>query len=367
VSHRTVDTETFLAAMERMSGVDLSDFAERFIYGTGVPEVYYDYEFERRPEGGWVVEGNTRLVAQAHHTCRLVKDESGNWGMARDLRHAADLSGHFLVVPFQIALREEEAEDDATSRRRRTEPARTAKGLGGTLRMQGERTRFEIPLDREPRRFWLDQRGEVLAEFHSMNARPKRALRWQAMELSGQEAEATLQRALAARYISEGALEDSDLSRKQLERYTRLEDARIYCQLAQLYLDQGRVEAARQAFEEAKQRVAPLDRSRFEVRRLLIESRLDVREGEFKAVYSRLSGYLRLKLPRHPDDTVFDSARRKKFRSGRVLSADAYALLALSAHKTGHDFVARVAMEEAEERGADVSMLREEMEAAAAD
>jgi len=365
VAHRTIDTETFLAAMEKMSGVELGEFAERFVYGTGVPEIYYDYRFGPGSEGGWTIEGNARLIAQAHDTYRLLRDESGNWSLTRERGRSPDLSRHFLVVPFQIALRQDETDDRAASSRKRLVAEQTVKGLGGALRLQGETTRFSIPLDREPDRFWFDQRGEVLAEFYSMNERPKRMLRYQAMELPVAEAEATLHQALAAAYISEDALADSDLSRKELELQSRLEDARIYYLLARLYLDQDRVAEARQAFREAEDRIGPLDRGRFESRRVLIESRFDIRDGDFKSAYSRLSGYLRLKLPRQTDDTVFDSARRKKFRTGRVLSGDAYALLALSAHMTGHDLVARVALEEAEERGADMTALREALEAAA--
>ena len=38
----------------------LDDFAERFVYGTGIPEIYYSYRFEPRDEGGWTVSGEAR-------------------------------------------------------------------------------------------------------------------------------------------------------------------------------------------------------------------------------------------------------------------------------------------------------------------
>ena len=59
---------------------------------------------------------------------------------------------------------------------------------------------------------------------------------------------------------------------------------------------------------------------------------------------------------------MFDAARRKKFSAGRILGGDAYALLALAAHMTEHPEVARAALDEAEDRGADVTELRRQVD-----
>jgi hypothetical protein len=91
---------------------------------------------------------------------------------------------------------------------------------------------------------------------------------------------------------------------------------------------------------------------------MLLECRFAIREGRFKDAYGPLSKKLALEFDRTSEDTIFDAARRKKFRRGRWMRGDAYALLALAAHETGHDEVALAALDEAEERGADVSALR---------
>jgi aminopeptidase N len=40
VANRVIDTETFVKSLERMSGADLSWFADQYIYGTSIPEVF---------------------------------------------------------------------------------------------------------------------------------------------------------------------------------------------------------------------------------------------------------------------------------------------------------------------------------------
>ncbi|MCP4664154.1 MAG: M1 family metallopeptidase, partial [bacterium] len=45
VSFRPISTPLFVDLLERLSGQDLDGFAKQFIYGTGLPEIYYTYEF----------------------------------------------------------------------------------------------------------------------------------------------------------------------------------------------------------------------------------------------------------------------------------------------------------------------------------
>jgi tetratricopeptide (TPR) repeat protein len=296
------------------------------------------------------------------YSYRLLKDDSGRWNISREKLPSVDVADYFLVVPFQIALEDERPEEDQGRRNPHRKRKRTERGLGGQMLLQGETTQFSIPLDAEPRKFWLDQGGEVLASFLGKGARPKQILLWEASKLTGEDAEKVLKDALNARYISEGALKESDYTKKELERYGRYIDAEVLLRLAQLYLDQGRDEEARQAFEEGMSKITGVDRGWwYRTRRLLLESRFDIREGDFKSAYSRLSNKVRLRLPRSFDDSLREVARYKKFRSGRTVSGDGYAMLALSAHMTGHDYIARKACEEAEERGVDMAALRELM------
>jgi tetratricopeptide (TPR) repeat protein len=138
----------------------------------------------------------------------------------------------------------------------------------------------------------------------------------------------------------------------------------ILYHLTQLYLDQDRDDEAIQTFEQAKAKLPSLDRNFYKRTRTLIDSRIAVREGRYKEAYGQLSKSLALDFDRTSESTIFDSARRKKFRSGRRawMSGDAYALLAIAAWETGHREIADRAIEEAEERGAEMSALRAVME-----
>lgn len=355
-AHRNIDTATFIKAIERMSGVDLAEFAELFVYGTGIPEVYYRYRI-RPAEEGWIVEGTARLVATGHDTYRVVHDDGDRWRIERSRAPGIDISKHFLVAPFQIAVTAapQGTEADPENSRHRIE-----RGYGGQLLLDGETTEFSIPVPEEPRLMWFDQRGEVLAEFFAENHQPKRTLRYQAMELPPEEAEETYRQALAAPLYSEAGMNEVELSEKTIERQTRLEDAVILYRLAQLYLDQGRDDEAYRAFEQAKDKIPSLDRNFYKRTRNLIDSRIAVREGRYKEAYGQLSSSLALDFDRTSESTIFDSARRKKFRSGRRawMGGNAYALLAIAAWETDHREIAERAVEEAEERGADMSALR---------
>jgi aminopeptidase N len=79
LAHGTIDTETFIAALGRMSGQDLRWFADQFIYGTGIPEVYYTFRFSPGKDGEWVVEGEARQVVPADYRYTLLRTGSGTW------------------------------------------------------------------------------------------------------------------------------------------------------------------------------------------------------------------------------------------------------------------------------------------------
>jgi hypothetical protein len=355
VDYRTLSTETFLRALEHMSGVDLKPFARQFVYGTTIPEVYYSYRVTRPPEGGWAVEGQAQVSSRALDRFALVRDASGIWNVERRRSRTVIPQGFTLVVPFQIAVRA--GEDSGHGR----DTNRVERGLGGALQLRGATSSFRIPLSAEPRHMWLDQRGEVLAHFYSRNHAPKRALVYEAMEQDAQEAEAMLKQALEAPLLSEAGLRDSNLSAKEQEHESRLLDAEIWLRLSTLYLDAGNDADARRALDEAMAKLPALDESRYLGWQTRIQSRLDVRAGDFKSAYNRLSKYFFLSFEQKFGESIRAGARRRKFEGGIVGDGGDYALLALAAHMTDHPEVAERAMLEARERGADTTALEELM------
>ena len=225
-----------------------------------------------------------------------------------------------------------------------------------------------IRIKQEPRDFWLDQRGEVLARFYSENHQPKRMLRWQAVELAGDgrfdEAEAMFLRSIGASLIPEDEIKDTDLSKKDIERMTWTQECLAYLGLARVYVAQQRDAEARQALAAGEARLKGLDKDRYMSLRQEIRCHLDLRSGEYDAAYNVLSKWLKLDIPVREGESLGESMRRSKFSSrGRRWGGGLdYTMLAVAAFETGHEAVALEAIREAEERGADIGELQKLMD-----
>lgn len=359
VDNRVIDTATFIKSFERMTGLSLATFADQFIYGTGIPEIYYTYEFVPQSDGTWSVEGQARQMSPGQYRYRLEMTESETWHVARERMESQTASTSAFVVPFQVSLAQAKdvvEQRQAISRKVTT----TERGLGGRMVIQGEVSDFRIALPEEPKSFWLDQRGEVLARFYCEAREPKRMLRYQAHELAGagefEQAEAMYARALSAPLIGEGVSDESLPKEKELERQARRQDALIHIGLARLYLEQERDEDARTALDTADGMLKGIDKDYFKMSRVVLRAHMDVHAGEYRAAYDALGKVLRLDFPVVEGETVADASRRNRFKTGRRYrgSGRAYALLAVTAFETGHDVVARQALKEAEKRGADM-------------
>ncbi|ANM31227.1 hypothetical protein ABI59_19085 [Acidobacteria bacterium Mor1] len=361
VNHRQISTETFLSALERIMSVDLDGFAENFIYGTGLPEIYYSYEIEEGPEG-WVVRGDARQIPQITYRYAMER-ANGAWRLRQTRVENLETSDWFMLVPFQVELA------DAENKKvfdKRFETTRSQRGLGGNMLFQGESAEFNIPLDKEPRRFYLDQRGEVLATFICESDRPKQALRWRAESASPLEARALLLRALVAPFYSEQALAFMDDKTRPSEdliaAWTNRENISIVLSLAESYLDEGDAGPAREMLDKAESLVGKWEKRYAKTRRTVLATRLDLIAGEYKDAFERLREVVWLHFPYKDNETMRDGSRRRRFRQGYLRRGDAYAMLALAAHRIDEPEVAAVALDAADEYGADVDALRAEIE-----
>jgi hypothetical protein len=365
VNHQVIDTDTFIAAIEKMSSLSLETFANQFVYGTGIPEIYYNYEFLPQDDGTWLISGEARQVSASHFKYILDKSDSGTWFVSRRRDEQAEASASAFIVPFQVALAD--AEDSVSKGHHAGIKTTTAKGLGGKLLIRGELSEFSVRIPREPSDFWLDQRGQVLAEFYSEKHQPKRMLRYRAVELASagrlEEAEALFLRALGAPLVPEDELDDTDLSKKEIERKSRLQDCLSQIGLARIYLEQERDADARLALDRAEGMLTGLDKSYYRSIRQEVRCHLDIRRGEYENAYDVLSKWLRLDIPVREGDSAADAMRRSKFNSRGRRWGDGldYAMLAVAAFETGHEDVAREAMKEAEDRGAEMDVLRSEL------
>jgi hypothetical protein len=339
VDHRVIDTAVFLGAIERMSGLGLDSFAEQFVYGTGIPDIFYDYAILPREDGGWLIEGTARRVPRSRFSVTLRRGENGSWDVVRSRRVDEGVRAGPLVVPFQIALK-----PDKGGKKNKG----VSLGLGGTMTMQGREFVFRIPSNREPTQLWLDQRGEVLAFFRDAKSWPKTALVFLAGTREEQEAIETLEAALGAPLYSDAMRQARKVSDRELRKQTEAEDGDIYLELADLHLNAGHIEQARAAFDAAAERLTWVETS---PRGTVVKARLLMLQGKHEQAYKTIE-WAR-------DPPWHWTLGRADFGHRR---AEALAILALAAFETGRSEETGRALRRAERAGADMSALRAAMD-----
>jgi hypothetical protein len=344
--NRVVDTDEFLRSVERFSRHDLGDFAERFVYGTGIPEIHYSYDI--RQEGkGWSIRGEAREVHRPPMRFRLAPTNRGTWRLDRTRLRLANRPSGSLRVPFQAPLARKEGD--------------LSRYLIGHVVLEGQPATFAIDVDEEPTGLILDREQRMLASFVAETLTPKLALVHRAMEQDAGGAEPLYREALDADLYSGMLIEAREYDAQSIARATQIENARIRLELARLYLDLDRTADAVRELEAAEAEIAPHGATQWSGLRDSVRRRLEVQRGEYKTAYEHLSRALRLRFPRTDAETVGSARLRKKFRTGRTGDGEDYALLAVAAFEVGRELVSRTAMDEAERRGADMQALRDRL------
>ncbi len=335
VSFRPISTPVFVDLIERLSGQNLDGFAEQFIYGTGLPEIYYTYAFEEEGDKWWI-KGVARQESPYRYRYRVVEGPDGALDVVRDRLDQIEVADSVLVVPVEIAVFNPNGD---TRKHKGLDPRVAGNAMITThLLLRGESSDIRIPLDYEPKELWLDRKREVFGRFFNEHRHPKRMLYFQGLDQSAagrlDEAEALYRKALAAATFAGPAyafsLDESDIKVRR-----RALDARIQLQLIRLYLDQDRPADAGAAFDALRKLLTNSIRYAIGGQVKTLEARLAIRAGEHERAYKLLRKALR--------------------RRGR--STERLLLLAIAARETGHDDEFQAAVETASERGADVSLL----------
>ncbi|MCB1035293.1 MAG: hypothetical protein KDD47_15810, partial [Acidobacteria bacterium] len=102
IAHRAVSTEVFLDILGRLSGASLEPFARQFIYGTGLPDIYFTYDVVPSSTG-WTIQLRASQQAPYHYTYRVVKrsDDRG-LDVARRAQLGLEVEASALPVPIRI-------------------------------------------------------------------------------------------------------------------------------------------------------------------------------------------------------------------------------------------------------------------------
>ncbi|ANM31800.1 hypothetical protein ABI59_22910 [Acidobacteria bacterium Mor1] len=321
-----IGSAQFLDELAQRTGRDLAALKAAFVYGTGVPEVVYDYEI-RRDEDLWVVEGSAESWILNLDRTEVFRSASGGWGVRSRYVDRIDERPAILPVTYELNVDTEQGE---------------ARGLGG-LMLEGTPAPFSIDSRYKPIHLNLDHDGRTLAVFHDQVKRPSSALRVRAGRLARlgkhTEAVALLERALEAPFTA-GDRRNQGMENERAKVHAEAEYWRIHMDRAELELDRDDMAAATRALEAA-QAIASPETRRTEV----LSARMLVAKGDYREAYKILSEWLYLPMRQrfHHD---------RDLRYGVVGDAEAYALLAIAAHYKGREAERDRAIEEAGRRGA---------------
>lgn len=334
--NRSISTADFLALVERITTTDLDWFADQFVYGTGLPEVYYSYRIESGQNGKWLVRGEARQQSPYRFRYRAVKTSGGGFDVTREKLDQIQMkTSSTLVVPVDIAVY------DPARAGKKKEKAFGNAMVQGNLMLQGEKTDFAIDVEHEPKGFWLNRQKQVFGIFYNESLNPKRMLLYKGIDAAAAgkaaEAEAFFSQALTAEVES---VPDPEASQEKrfLKEEGRLLDAQIELSRARLHLDQGKLADAQTSFERARKVLGAYGGWVREELKIL-ESRLEMSRGVYDKAFKRLNKGL--------------------LRGGGLDSTEGYVLLAIAARETARKDAFDEAIKAARENGADVSVLTE--------
>jgi len=324
---RPISTETFLALIEKASGnaVDLDPFAQEFIFGTGLPEVYYDYSFKKAEGGGWIVDGVARQQTPYRYTYRVVHRPDGSYDVAREAVLQMKMDDSRLVVPVRIAVEKPDGEGRGT--------------LQGHTLLQGQETEFHFKLPDEPKELRFDPDHEVFGLFYNQRRRPKATLYYRGLDLVAEGdldgAEAAYHEALDADLYGGEAL-DEDIDAKDSKTTSRRLDVRILLRLGRLALDRDQDQQAVAYLERAGKKLDKDDPFWMQEDLKVLEARAALRRGDYQASY--------------------DEVRHRAFHDD-VEAPDGVAILAIAARQVGDEEEADRGYQAAKEAGVDLSAL----------
>jgi aminopeptidase N len=321
----TLSTEELLAQLEQISSLNLHGFADQFIYGTGMPEVYYTYHFEPKPGGGFQVLGEARQKTPRRFHYKVIKAPGGAFDVARQAVEQIQVAQSTLAVPIEIAVYDPKNTEKTTKS--------GANGLiRGGMRLQGASTPMTIDLKYEPKELWLDKDAEVFGRFWDEKRNPKQALYFQGVEAAeagkAAEAEALFDRALKSEDEPPGL--GGTVYYEQVQYFRHFKNALIDRARARLFLEANRDADAEKALDRS-------DRLSETTEWKLLKSRLEIRRGAYDKAFRRLRKGL--------DDI------------GGLDSAEGNLLLAIAAKATHHQEEYDRAVKAAKESGAEMGLL----------
>jgi hypothetical protein len=333
-SDRLMSTKGFLELVARLGNTELEWFGNQYVYGTGLPEVEYEYRISGTDQTGWAVEGEAHQRAPHRFRHLVVRRGDGSFGVRREAVELLDVEESVLAVPIQIGVA------GLTSGTPGASGSGERSVMAGRVMLQGISSSFRFNLDARPEILWLDPEVEVFGRFFSTVNRPRRSAYHRGLGLAAAGANAEAEKTL--REAVDLAIVDYPSSWQDAAGETadegRLVAARIRLALSRLFLDSDRDAAAAAELELARDLIPGGYRRRFEGDVVALDARLKLRAGNSKGAFKAL--------------------RRSILKEGEVDSAEGYALLAIAARLMDEDEIFDNACRRAARLGADVEALQ---------
>lgn len=326
-----ITTDDFVNLISRLGGTDLDWFKRRFIYGTGLPHVYYGYTIEELDDDRWAVVGQAHQRAPLEFRYSVVEVAPGIFDMRSRTIKRFDVDESTLVVRFRIGLAEEYSNDEGQRR------YLTGRGV-----ISGEASPFRFEVDQKPEILWLDRESEVFGRFYNVNRWPKAQTYNRGLDLltSGDVdgGMTVIESALTIEPLNfpEGWEELLPVVDEEDERIRV--DIRIHLALASAHLDAGRLTEAETEFGKAVDLVKGRNRWSFADDLLVVESRLNLLSGDTK--------------------TAFKDLKKGVLGTRGIQDRETWTLLAIAAHQEGDTETFKQARDRAEELGVALGPLK---------
>jgi hypothetical protein len=346
-------TEEFLATFASRTEMDIDGFSRQYVYGTGIPHVYYDYSVDRAEDEGWIVRGEVRMLSRSRMRHEVIRLGQDRWDVVARLEREG--GPEVLMVPYRLTSAGDHPADGSADGGKTwsKERARAAEREEGRVFVRGPQDAFVLETKWRPRDLQLDPAGEILAWFHAADRTPREFLTYRAEDLALQgrtaEAEQAYLEALALPPDPDPRDDDPASLLEQRSSAPDYEGVRIRFALSRLRLDQGREDEVEAHLAEIED-ILRGDDTTYRLEREVLASRIDLRRGEADRAYRRLGRTLRLAFPVNGPT---ESSRLWRWRLGSTgpVLTEALALFGIAARAVGDEEESGWALREAAQRG----------------
>lgn len=360
--HR-ISTEDFLAILGRHAAIDPTPFANRFIYGTGLPSIVYRYHIAPTDSGRWSVSGTARKLEPFKFRFRVTRLPDGGFDLRREAEPLMQLGDFPLVIPMQIGI----VQDDAPPPKKNASTTldRSNATVDGKLVLGGDDRDFDIRVSHSAVGAWLDLNRESYVLCYDETAFAKKADYVLGLDAwakgSIEEARGFFEKALADPVEVPDDRPRVGAEREYEKQQLRIFDVKAAAALAAIHMDAGDLDAAGRAVDRATSTDGYLVKMAG-LEMLLANSRYRILRGDPSAALKSLKREIFAPVRLRTFFAGRSKGNRELFREereGPLKDPEAYALAAIAAKMSGDRETFETTLRLARKFGVDVTALED--------